>query len=202
MNAANAYLVKGFLLAQSAPKPIMDAIEALIGTLPTESVACKPESLVSEPVGRPTVEPMNAPPPEDLEPPAPETKKKREWSPEAKAAAAERMRKAREAKSARKTDEVAAMDTRNAKAIDHSSYIGKREDGRLMNSDWPDIRNMLNLLTRQAIAEKYGVTVEDLNAFIATKQVSDKLTPDDSVRLKPITEPKWDFKNENLGAVD
>lgn len=200
INKAN--MIKGFLLAKESPRIILEAIDEIIKAMPTQTISGPKDFNLPDFVTEIEQKLAVVPPRMEEEPSAPEPKKKRKWSPEAKAAAAERMRKAREAKLSRKTSEATTGDTYRPVAPDLGDYIGTREDGKLMNSDWPDIRNMLNRLTRESIAGKYGVAVEYLNEFIATKQVSDKLTPDDSVRLKPITEPTWDFKNENLGAVD
>jgi hypothetical protein len=82
-----ALLVKGFLLGKDAPAPILDAIEAILSQLavlpaPTSD---RPHAEILPAAGREPEEPVT------LEPPV-LPRKRRGWSPEAKAAAAERMR--------------------------------------------------------------------------------------------------------------
>lgn len=53
----------------------------------------------------------------------------------------------------------------------HKGYAGKREDGTLTDSDWPDIKaRLVKSPDRKAIASDYDVDLEDLNFFIQSCQ--------------------------------
>jgi len=128
-----------------------------------------------------------------------EPKKRREWSPEARAAAADRMRSRQAEKrgqpaanlpaGAQPTIEIrkpalptpAHGPTQKPKpdpAIDvdrlitvHKGYAGKRDDGLLVDSDWPDIKTRLAKgEDKKAIAGDYDVEMEELDFFIASNQ--------------------------------
>ena len=53
----------------------------------------------------------------------------------------------------------------------HPGYAGRRKDGQLVESDWPDIREMLAQgRTHSAIAGDFDVEVEELDFFIASQR--------------------------------
>lgn len=137
-----------------------------------------------------TVEHSEPPPPEAAASDAP-AKKQRNFSPEARAAAAERMRAMQARKRAERegkgTQEATAPSepeplppARPAKPVTvdtdrlltvHNGYAGKRDDGTLTESDWPDIKARLaKSPDRRAIASDYDVDIDDLNAFITMHQ--------------------------------
>ena len=86
MSVEQAWLLKGWLMAQDAPQPIMAAIDAVIaassGVTATPPPVFIPQFSIAEP--------DEESPPESGQ--AHEPKKRRAWSPEARAAQAERMR--------------------------------------------------------------------------------------------------------------
>lgn len=54
---------------------------------------------------------------------------------------------------------------------EHSEYAGQREDGRIEDSDWPDIRQMLSQgKDQQYVAAMYGVTFGQMKEFIERQQ--------------------------------
>lgn len=105
MSICSAYLLKGWLLAERAPAEVMEAVESVIKSIATATntepaqtpPVQQPQELVvtgattiSEILGR--AEEVHTTPTD-----TPPSKKKHIWSPEARAAAAERMRKQRAA---------------------------------------------------------------------------------------------------------
>ena len=88
MSINQAYLIKGWLLGEHPPKEVMEAIDAVIAGL-SANTPCV-EIHLPESSAIPSVEVIERDEPTD-EQPKPE-KKRREWSPEARAAAAERLR--------------------------------------------------------------------------------------------------------------
>lgn len=128
-------------------------------------------------------------------------KKKRGWTEEQRAAAAERMR-ARQAAgmmkgrkkgtdSAPLVEPVTSGDPENQPrplvsspsephrlTVAHPGYAGKREDGQLTDSDWPDIKSRLSRGdTKAAIASDYDVEEIDLDFFISSAQRREAKTP-------------------------
>jgi hypothetical protein len=113
MTIYNAYLIKGYLIDKKAPKRIMEALDTLIGTLhgseakPSQvsGVESPPEDSDSTSDEEEESRPSEVSRPDDLraksiDQTSPPVKAKRAWSPEAKAAAAERMRAMRAKKKA------------------------------------------------------------------------------------------------------
>jgi hypothetical protein len=87
MSINQAYLIKGWLLGEHPPQEIKEAIEVVIAALsctPTPAQATVPP--ISQAGELPPIEVVTEPAP------ASPARQKREWSPEAKAAASERMR--------------------------------------------------------------------------------------------------------------
>lgn len=100
MSICSAYLLKGWLLAERAPAEVMEAVESVIKCLKATQPDAVEDRLEISPLAVTPVEPADTPdkPARDdptEQPPPP--KKKHNWSPEARAAAAERMRKMQEA---------------------------------------------------------------------------------------------------------
>lgn len=100
MSICSAYLLKGWLLAERAPAEVMEAVESVINCLKATQPDGAEGHLEISPLVVAPVEPADTPdeparddPTEQPQPP----KKKHIWSPEARAAAAERMRKQRAA---------------------------------------------------------------------------------------------------------
>lgn len=116
--------------------------------------------------------------------PEPEKKKRKPWSDEARAAAAERL-KARIASGTFKrhndkseTPSVPApprVDTPPDRLIeDHKDFIGQRDDRILLDSDWGDIQKMrYNGLPDIRIAKSYRVAVEYLANYIKKMEAQD-----------------------------
>jgi hypothetical protein len=87
VSSNQAYLIKGWLLGANAPEEVWDALGAIIAMLSSIQVPMSPPEVNIREESEPAMveaatELIQAAPP----------RKKREWSPEAKAAAAERMR--------------------------------------------------------------------------------------------------------------
>ena len=212
MTIYNAYLIKGYLIDKKAPKRIMEALDTLIGTLHSSegkpSQVCgtdSPPDLSPRPPDEEEEEPRppEAPRPEEHtarsnDQPASPINKKREWTPEARAAAAERMKKAREARAAKKAagqdtegvtfaptpsrpEKPATVDTDRLLTV-HNDYAGKREDATLTDSDWPYIKARLaKSPDRRAIASDYDVELDDLNFFIASCQRREGKSPGEAL---------------------
>lgn len=186
--ATHAYLIKGYLLAKDAPKAIIDSIEAIIEGLarPEQTISSSYVPALSSPVvpelasmailaehSEPTsdnhdtdADECDAQPASEIETtPEVPPKKKRNFSPEARAAAAERMRAMQARKKAEReassvpTPEQSTFEPRKAEpptpakmspspkpkplpAIDHerlitvhNGYAGKRDPGQPLTDD-------------------------------------------------------------------
>lgn len=140
-----------------------------------------PEETVedSENEGPPgTAEPSeSAPEAADSETPQPELKQSKGWTPERRAAAADRLRARRESgqlvgrKSKKAADDQAASTPPHRLTVAHPGYAGKREDGQLRDEDWPDIKARIDRGdTRRAIASDYDAELEDLGFFISSNE--------------------------------
>ena len=195
-----AYLIKGWLLDKQPPEAVTEALEMIIAaltmpsdplplTLPQVVPATPPHSVApTEMISRqdPIFEPSE---PAPVAGEVSAAKKKRAWSEEARAAAAERMR-ARQAAGQMKgrkdapdaghaVDDTAlapakpvAPDQPHRLTVAHGGYAGRRDPGQeLTDADWPDIKARLDRSPdRRAIAGDYDVDLDDLNFFIQSCQ--------------------------------
>lgn len=235
----HAYLIKGFLLAKEAPKAILDAIAAIIENLDrgevTISTSAVPQFPLQAVVGGgessdPTEtdglpdSPLDAVEDAPSSPavtgseatPAAPPKKNRNFSPETRAAAAERMRAMQARKKAERegnsgriaiaesspTPPPAAKPYTAAsveKLIhDHAGYAGKRDPGQpLTDEDWPGIKSRLaRSPDRRAIASDYDVDLDGLNFFIASCQRREGKSPGEALAspsgvASDAARPKW-----------
>lgn len=118
-----------------------------------------------------------------------EPKKRREWSPEARAAAAERMRATQARKKAERQAKEPEPTPPHRLTVAHPGYAGKRDDGQLLDEDWPDIKARLARGdSRRIIASDYEVDPEDLDHFIASNQRREAKQPPGEARapLRPM----------------
>jgi hypothetical protein len=174
----HAYLLKGWMLDKNPPKEVTEAVEAIMGALVSPPA---PDRISGAPVEIELPELANssseAEPAQAAALPTPEKPRRQSnMSPEARAAAAERMRayqarkKAeREAEGAKTSpaDKPFAPVTADKLISEHNDYAGKRQDGTLTDSDWPDIKARLargDGLTD--IAGDYDLDEEDLSYFV------------------------------------
>lgn len=220
----HAFLLKGWLLDKIPPKEVAEAMQEVIDALGQEVVTVAATSLPlpplpvsvleSEPMAPAEERRLPAEPdvPADEEPqhtlavateisPAAPAKKKHNMSPEARAAAAERMRAYQARKRAEK-EGAAACEGSSPQAApspapvkpytpvpyeklvtDHSGFAGKRDPGQpLTDDDWPDIKARLaKSPDRRAIASDYDVELDDLNFFIASCQRREGKTPGEAL---------------------
>lgn len=170
------YLAKYF---PTSPKLSIEQIMAEVGELTgDENITAREHSgATSEKEGNPvkTLPLGNIP-----------EKKKRAWSPEARAAAGDRMRARMAVKNATGTTETPQVThsvrqvtpaspqvstSSIAKSSQANTYAGRRFDGIVRDSDWPDIKEMLgtgcNILE---IAKKYGCPTQEMKEFIDKKK--------------------------------
>jgi hypothetical protein len=101
--------------------------------------------------------------------PLPKPRKKHEWSPEQRAAAAERMRRTQaRIKAARSPRASFDLGGQSTSAVNPIPRVP--EGPELETTDWPEIQRMLAAgRSREAIAGDYEVTVEHLDDFIAER---------------------------------
>ena len=211
MAVEQAWLLKGFVLAHNAPAAVVEAVEAVIAELSkgmrevtgsSEPIRVK-VPIAEEPLpdaGTDHAEPEREgadvlpAPREETEESTP--KKQRNWSPEAKAAAAERMRAMQAAKKAKKEGGTPLPAETMSKPFtpvpadklvrDHSGYAGRRDpDQPLLDSDWPDIENMLNVkrMSISQIASVYDVTFGTMRSFIDTHEAREEQSPGEARAL-------------------
>jgi hypothetical protein len=209
MRIEQAWLLKGFVLAHNAPAAIVEAADAVIADLSrgTVEIAGSAEPIrVKVPVPEepeadtdrtePERENADVPGVPTRVPEAPATKKKRNFSPEARAAAGERMRayqarkKADKQGSAPPSAEAAPKPFTTVPADklvrDHSGYAGRRDpDQPLLETDWPDINNMLNVkrISVSQIASDYDVGFSTMRSFIDTHEAQEKQSPGEARAL-------------------
>ncbi|MFO0958274.1 MAG: hypothetical protein U0800_12745 [Isosphaeraceae bacterium] len=188
-----AYLLKGYLLAGDPPKEVIEALQAVIDALCVEVITVSgtrdpmppmPASFLesgqldpdesSDPAdvttGPADGEPEPGPVVTELSQDAP-PKKKRNFSPEAREAARQRMI----AMQARKRAEREAATQEPSPTFSKEELRIKvpvaRRKSSLTDSDWPEIKQMLaEGRSRTSIASDYDEEPEDLDAFIADQQ--------------------------------
>ncbi len=133
MTLNHAWMLKGWLLAEHAPQPVMEAAEAVIASLTVKreisaepvieiavpALRIQPQTEWKKPTEPETVaiaERTEEPPPRrDTAPSVPQKlKKTRNWSPEQRAAASERMRQRQAQKKGRSLGELLAPEETGA----------------------------------------------------------------------------------------
>lgn len=182
----HAYLIKGWLLDKDPPKAVSEALEAIIaGVAETvahvariqridseiEVLTAKTEALTPQhpKENLPVSEPQEAPKQTNPTPPL----QRKGWTPERKAAQAEIMRKAREAKAAKKMADEANAQPEPVPTFTEAELritVPKaRRKSQLTDADWPEIKEMLAAgRSRATIASDYDEELEDLDFFIAS----------------------------------
>ncbi|MBP3955430.1 hypothetical protein J8F10_09065 [Gemmata sp. G18] len=218
----HAFVLKGWSLDKNPPSEVKAAVEAIIEVLGQEAVtvvstvvqlpplpdsvessetpcqpeADEPEAVAADPADdEPEPTPVASEPARDVQP-----RKKRNFSPEARAAASERMRAMQAKKRAEKEGKSSEEHSVPAPplpapvkpyapvpyeklASDHSGYAGKRDPGQpLTDDDWPDIKARLTKSPdRRAIAGDYDVELDDLNFFISSCQRREGKSPGEAL---------------------
>jgi hypothetical protein len=178
MTLNHAWMLKGWLLGELVPPQIMDAAEKVIESLtareqvePVHIVLADKDALVedeqSDPPQREEVEPLPEVPPEAKQ------KKRRNWSPEAREAQAQRMRDRIAAGKMAKKATPARSETVEPEFTEAELRItvpkAPPRKSSLTDTDWPDIKEMLDAgRTRTSIASDYDEEPEDLDFFIAS----------------------------------
>lgn len=206
MGIEQAWLLKGFVLAHNAPSQMVAAADAVIEALSRGTVEI---TRAREPI-RVTMPPPEEPAPEAEQPEhqpeathaetdaseEPTPKKRRNFSPEVRAAAAERMKAMHARKKAEKEGGTPRPVETTPKPFtpvpadklvrDHSGYAGRRDPNQpLLDSDWPDIKNMLNVkrMSISQVASDYDVTFGTMRSFIDTHETREEQSPGEARAL-------------------
>lgn len=183
MAIEQAWLLKGFVLAHNAPPEVVEAAEAVIATITDAGTRITGSPLPPLPDVLPhfhegqvrEVESIsfNDQPVENTTL-KPEAKERKPWSPEAKAAAAERMRAMQARK---KAEKEAGRPTAVESAPEFSeaerriTVPAPRRKSTLADAEWPEIKQMLvDGKTRATIASDFDEEPEDLDYFIESCQ--------------------------------